>query len=254
MNIPHAVVLQLVLWSLFTMPVFAQTRPDNQVSPKAGDRISFPVNVRGRTLNTPPTALCIPAKTALRVNSYTKGKDDKTADQYVVSLATVFAPPEDCDTTESPAKLLPKGEPISLLKVNLPPENRGFPRPSIYGLTYGGLVVPFKYHLRGSKEFKGGSSVAPYVGYRFDENDLGLGVKAIAFAGISSVDVAQNVDGQAKSQSLAGYSYGVGLLGSIQNSFQMGLILGADRVSKSANYADNGRWWLALSIGYAFSE
>jgi hypothetical protein len=34
----------------------------------------------------------------------------------------------------------------------------------------------------------------------------------------------------------------------------MGLVIGADRVSKSARYADNGKMWLAVSLGFDFGR
>jgi hypothetical protein len=44
----------------------------------------------------------------------------------------------------------------------------------------------------------------------------------------------------------------------VKDSFQLGLVLGWDRVGRSANFANNGKlWlagWLAVSLGYAFSN
>lgn len=126
--------------------------------------------------------------------------------------------------------------------------------PNRYGITFGGLVVPFKYQVAGSKDFKGGSSVGAYIGYRFDNNIWGFELKPIVFLGGGTVAVEQNIDGVKKVQNLAGFSAGIGLIGSFKEKFQIGLVLGADRVNKSAGYIDNGKGWIALSFGVPFSN
>lgn len=213
-----------------------------------GDKLSFPVNVRGTVKGT-NTTVCIPATTPLRGMGL--NPPSSTPENYTgvwVRLANVFGEPKDCGDPNG-AKAVPANVAILIAK-----EEFSTTRPNRYGLTYGGLVVPFKYHINGSKEFKGGSTVAPYLGYRFDANSAGYGAKLVGFLGASTVAVAQNVGGVEQTQSLAGFSYGVGLIGQIKGDFQMGLVIGADKVSKSANYADNGKWWLAVSLGFNFGQ
>lgn len=204
-----------------------------------GDRISFPVNVRGKldTKGTPD--VCIPFSTSLR------GLSDLTGEGLKVRLANTFGAPIDCDS-KSP---IPGDVAITLDETTV-----NSSAPSRYGLTYGGLVVPFKYHLNGEKEFRAGGTVAPYLGYRFDRNYLGVGMKVVGFLGGAGVPVEQTVEGVKKTQTLAGLSYGLGLIGTIKGDFQLGVIVGADRVSKSANYVNNGKWWAALGIGFAFAD
>ncbi|MCF7493908.1 hypothetical protein OW495_21020 [Vibrio sp. 14N.309.X.WAT.E.F5] len=116
-----------------------------------------------------------------------------------------------------------------------------------FGLTYGGLIVPYKY-LTSAKEFRGGTSIAPYVGYRFDPSSYGYGMKLVGFFGATTVDVEGN------DSSSLGVTYGIGLLGQIKGSFQLGLVFGADQVGESENYEFNKKPWVALSLGYDFSN
>lgn len=114
--------------------------------------------------------------------------------------------------------------------------------------------MPFKYYVSGDKEFKSGGTIAPYLGYRFDQNYLGVGVKLVGFLGGAGVPVEQEVDGEKKTQTLAGLSYGLGVIGTIKGDFQLGLILGADKVSKSAKYNNNGKLWVAVGVGFSFAN
>jgi hypothetical protein len=129
-------------------------------------------------------------------------------------------------------------------------ENNGFTR---RGATYGALVVPFKYQLRGDKQFTGGASLGGYAGYRFESlQKIGLTATPIIFMGASSVTVPGNTPDDSKN--LMGFSYGLGLVGTFQNSFQSGLVLGWDRVGKNDGYKYNGKPWIALQIGFAFLQ
>jgi hypothetical protein len=205
------------------------------------DKLSFPVNIKGK-LDRDQSDICIPHGTTLR------GMSDLTQQGLKVRLANVFGNPIDC-TNPSANKTIPAGEQITISEADV--KNA---RPSRYGLTFGGLVVPFKYHLNGDKEFRPGSTVAPYIGYRFDKNTIGASLKLVGFLGGAGVSVEQTVDGQSKTQTLAGLSYGLSLIAIVKGDFQIGLVVGADKVSKSANYANNGRTWVAVGVGFNFTE
>ena len=233
----------VVLGALAVSAAGTTTAAENDERNWKGDRLSFPFNVTGKYLKedgSVDTEVCIPAKTTLRG----MGKQDNEG--LVVQLANVFGKPVDCKDEKTTVD----GKRPILIGKNVLERMT----PSRYGLTYGALVVPFKYQLNGDKEFKGGSSVAPYLGYRFDPNYLGVGVKLIGFLGGGTISVEQTVDGTRKTQNLAGVSYGLGLIGQIKGDFQLGVVLGYDRVSKSAGYPDNGKPWLAISIGMSFAE
>lgn len=215
-----------------------------------GDALTFAVKVKGEIVTeTSKREFCIPAKTDLRGMSKLDGKGSLKV--LVPRGVGPFGNPPDTKQCDTGAPL-PNDELITLTEITK--DNILDHGGSRYGLTYGGLVVPFKYHLDGAKEFAAGGTVAPYLGYRFDKNSWGVGVKAVMFLGAAGVAVDQVVDGEKKSQTLAGLSYGLGVLGSVKGNFQFGLVMGADRVSKSANYAHNGKWWTSLAMGFDFAE
>jgi hypothetical protein len=127
--------------------------------------------------------------------------------------------------------------------------------PDRYGLTFGTMLVPYKYQIKGDKSFASKATVGGYLGFRQDKSGrTGLALQYVGFVGAATVPVAQTVDGKAITQQLAGVSYGVGMLGTVKGTFEMGMVIGADRVSKSANYVNNGKPWLAVSLGFAFSN
>ncbi len=231
-----------------TLPALPALAADNDDFNFQGDKLSFPVNITGKVKGSDKD-VCIPAATPLRGMGLKPPNADKDNYEGVwVRLGNVFGAPKDCTDPDGKA-LVPDNTAILIAKADFEAT-----RPGRYGLTYGGLVVPFKYHVNGSKEFRGGSTVAPYLGYRFDSNSGGYGAKLVGFIGASTVAVAQNVDGEERTQSLAGFSYGVAVIGQIKGDFQMGLAAGVDRVSKSANYVDNGKWWVAVSLGFNFAQ
>lgn len=125
--------------------------------------------------------------------------------------------------------------------------------PDRFGFTYGALVVPYKYHFEGSKSFKGNGTIGPFVGWRRARNNIGVAVKYIAFMGASVIEVdREDEEGNSKKESLAGFSYGAGVIGVLKNEFQMGLVFGADKVSKDSDYEDDGKLWGAVAIGFSF--
>ncbi len=128
--------------------------------------------------------------------------------------------------------------------------------PNRYGLTYGLLAVPFKYHLSGAKDFTGSGTVGPYVGYRTQNSGFGYGISYILFLGGSNISVTQASNGNAPAttQNLAGFSYGVGAIATIKGHFQLGGVLGFDRVSSNANFQYQGKPWIALELGYSFLQ
>lgn len=123
------------------------------------------------------------------------------------------------------------------------------------GLAYGTLLVPFKYQLRGDKSFASRASLGGYLGYRNDRTAIsGISLQFVGFVGATSISVTQSVNGTSATQELTGLTYGLGVLGEAKRSFQIGLVVGADRVSKSSQYVNNGKLWVAVSLGFAFAQ
>ncbi len=137
------------------------------------------------------------------------------------------------------------------LAIAIDPDTLSNTPPNRHGWTYGTLIVPYKYQFGGDRSVSGGATLGGYMGYRTSLS--GSSVAFITFAGPTKVDVAQMKDGKASTESLAGLSYGVGLLGTIKDGFKAGVVLGTDRVAKSAGYPNNGKPWISLSLGYDFT-
>jgi len=115
--------------------------------------------------------------------------------------------------------------------------------------------VPYKMQLKGDRGTSGSASLGGYLGFRQDRSGItGLALQYVFFAGAASIPVVQNVDGQAVSQDVTGLSYGVALLGTVKDTFQLGLVIGADRVNRNVKYANNNKPWLAFSLGFDFSN
>ncbi|HEY0893324.1 MAG TPA: hypothetical protein VGE32_09730 [Cellvibrio sp.] len=209
-----------------------------------GDRLSFHVDLKAKAVNTLDGKLlvddvCVPAGTTLRVIS------DFTDGSVIALPNNKFGDVTDCINKNTSIE----NNPILVTKMQI---NTFYP--NRYGFTFGALMVPYKYHYSGSKDFSGGATLSPYFGYRFDKNILGVEIKPILFAGMTKVDVTQNVNGESTTQSLAGFSYGGGFLGEIKDSFQVGVVVGKDRVNDSSSYSDNGKTWVSLAIGFSFSN
>jgi hypothetical protein len=198
--------------------------------------------------------VCMPAFTTLRGIGTQQRAGDTTVSPTFEVTEVGKSGCADADDKKKPAKgdekKLAKGDVVMLSVADL----QSLP-PDRFGLTYGTLLVPYKYHLKGSKSFTGAASLGGYVGYRQERSGLlGLGVQYVVFIGAASVPVSNVVDGKPVTDNHAGVSYGVGLIGTVKDGFNMGLVLGADRVSKSAGYVDNGKMWIAVQLGYAFSN
>ena len=222
----------------------------------SGVRMAYPVQVYATVLDTSET-VCIPANFPLR------GLGLLTANGLHVKLRPespadpVFDPNDfrDCDS-DLPSKI-DKLRPIKSVigkPLLVKQTDNTLYTPRSNGLTYGMLIVPFKYYVNGSRDFKGAGTIGPYAGWKLQSSRLAAGLELVGFAGLSAVSAEKIVDGKPTSETLAAFGYGVAAIGRIRNNFQVGVVLGQDRVGKSSQYKDNGKWWLALSIGFPFSN
>jgi hypothetical protein len=222
-----------------------------------GYKISSPVNVLATRKDTETLSkekqitVCIPAETTLEVLD-SSDKDKYTF--FVPKGSSFFVPkgptsiPEPCQIPPGTAnEKIKAGIAYTISKTEFTDSHF-----TARGITYGMLVIPFKYQLAGDKQFVGNASLGGYLGYRFDFMHKFLGVTAtpIAFMGGSSISVkdANNTD----TKNLAGFSAGLGLIGTLQGSFQAGVVLGWDWVGQNEGYQYNGKPWIAMQIGWAF--
>ena len=121
------------------------------------------------------------------------------------------------------------------------------------GWVYGALLVPYKYH-RHDKSFSSAATIGPYLGYRLD--GLGFDSALVGSIGIASLSVQNNNGG---TTTLQGYTAAIGIIASVsknKNPLQIGLLLGRDWAGSNSAvpYAHEGKTWLAVQIGFSFSE
>lgn len=228
------------------------------------------------------TLVCIPGGTYLRGIGQKSSVDqlfvvDCNWHQFFASLPWGFCGDKDVyecgykeDKAGSPCTrenhCIPAGSQIKLTLDQLGPNATP---PDRYGFTYGALVVPFKFELTGQKEFKGSASLAPYMGYRLGFESSGIELAfPVVFAGISNVSAtkttttttaatattpASSTDSTSTSD-LAAFSYGAGVIGILKQTFQFGAVVGFDHVGSGQGYQYNDKPWLAVEVGYQFSQ
>jgi hypothetical protein len=214
-----------------------------------GDEVTYSTTVHVKSIRLGTNQVeevCVPAKVDLRGLGKAKlTENNKEFDRVLFSVGEVTD--EAIKLCPDKAKVAKEGTVVAFdpdLLVSVPPRRTGW--------SYGTLVVPYKFQFKGDRSLSGGATLGGYLGYRVTR--LGTTVQPIFFAGATKVDVPKLVDGKSTTEQLAGLSYGIGLLSNFKQAFQVGLVVGADRVSKGANYVNNGKPWVSLSLGYAFLQ
>jgi hypothetical protein len=122
------------------------------------------------------------------------------------------------------------------------------------GVTFGGLLVPFKYRLGNAKELVSSSAMAPYVGFRTAWfQNWGLSFTPVLAAGLSLVPVTDA--GSSTTSTRAGYTLALGarLTSSKNEAFSAGLLFGRDFLSKSDRALDPNvsKPWLSFYVGFS---
>lgn len=234
----------------------ADSRVQNKINSDynyLGDRVIFPTRVYGKYKDVEleegkpketDTPVCIPAETPLRG----MGKiEDSKLDVRLKDSKDDFWRPKEYTNCYGSDKKIPSDVVITVdINKNLPDR---------YGFTYGALVVPYKYQLGGSHDIKSGSSIGPYLGWEMDRgSSLGLGLKGVVFVGGSMHEVTRVEDGEEETETIAGISYGLGIIGEVKREFQFGVIVGSDETGEDSGYEDDNKWWVALAIGYSFTD
>lgn len=136
------------------------------------------------------------------------------------------------------------------------------------GWAYGLLTMPYKY-FPGAKSFVSGAPVGPYLGLRFGSVGAGMTVAAALTIGQvngDTVNITKDAGGietktKTGSTQLPAISGAVGVIFDIskaQNTkaFKAGFFIGRDRVNNdpTIDYKYNGRGWLAVQLGYDFTD
>lgn len=121
------------------------------------------------------------------------------------------------------------------------------------GVTFGALVVPFKYRL-GAKELVSSSAIAPYVGFRTAwMQGFGMTFTPILAAGLSLVPVTDAGTSTTTTKSAYTLAAGLRLTSSKSENFSAGLILGRDFLNKVDKVGDKNadKPWVSFYLGYA---
>jgi len=239
-----------------------------------GDILMWRKNVTAKLSPDSETLdICLPASTYVSSDSSTfasvaitsssapaKGAPAPTTQYLEVELRDSFKAPTDAGGTVIPAtttcsvaaKQNPNirypvlGEPFYVATGDLEKLH------SRQGWDYGALAVPFKIQLTGKHALTSSASLGLYAGYRFDFGPLEA--KPVIFAAASYVPTSGTAGGTTTSQTVAGFSYGAGLLFEIKNGLQAGVVLGFDHVDSAQPYAYNDKPWLSFQIGYSFAQ
>jgi hypothetical protein len=225
-----------------------------------GDRIDFYAALKAKQISlggAQPTAMpgevCVPPESWQRgIGKVTLKVDGVDVEHDVFVITKVGSTENFCESDQ-----------VTLgATIALPSKLLSSVPPNRYGWSFGTLFVPYKYQLRGDRSTSGGATLGGYVGYR--ATIKGTALQAIVFAGGTKVEVAKLTPGtpatattpavepKSELESLAGLSYGTGVVGAIKESFKWGLVFGFDRVSRSVSYVNNGKMWVSLSLGFEF--
>jgi hypothetical protein len=122
------------------------------------------------------------------------------------------------------------------------------------GVTFGGLVIPFKYRLGGDKGITSSSTVAPYVGFRTRYlQGYGVSFTPILSAGLGLVPVTDPTEGKTETKPAFSMAIGLVMTSSKNDQFNAGLVFGRDLLSKSDRTLDPNvdKPWLSFYLGVA---
>lgn len=115
-----------------------------------------------------------------------------------------------------------------------------------------GIAVPFKivFPKRGIASIINGGTLGGSFGVRLGKpNPWGNSISVIAHAGLSTFTSAGLQDQKNETNTYAGFSAGIGLVGQI-NKVQLGVVGGYDLGNDK--YIHNERPWISIGIGFAF--
>lgn len=120
------------------------------------------------------------------------------------------------------------------------------------GVTFGGLVVPFKYYIGGDKKISPSSSVAPYIGFR-GPAPFGLTFTPIISAGLGLVPVSNPGTDKTETKTALTAAAGFVLSSSKNQSFNAGLVIGKDYLSRDDRASDPtvSKAWFSVYLGYS---
>jgi len=128
------------------------------------------------------------------------------------------------------------------------------------GWTYGVLAVPYKYYTH-DKKFGDGVSIGPYIGRRWGRPGSAWTLAASAAIGKVKGQVLDDAGKVTSTPDLMAYSLAAGVMWDVSKRdgikpFKVGLFTGQDIVGEDdkVKFKNNRKWWLALQIGFDFTD
>ena len=119
------------------------------------------------------------------------------------------------------------------------------------GWTYGLLAAPYKFHFK-DRSFSSATTLGPYFGRETLSGSTTR--KLIGSVGITSVPVVTSDGKTTTTTNRTALSFSVGYLFDIGKNFEAGFLLGVDTAGPRSGYQYNGKPWVALDLGYKFSN
>lgn len=126
------------------------------------------------------------------------------------------------------------------------------------GLTWGGLVVPYKFYFT-DHTIKSNSSALAFIGY---EGWIpGVSLSTIIGVGFgttpstsnsSTTGTAATSSSSTSTSTVVTFSAGAGWVATFGGTFKAGLMFGRDYQGKSGNFPYENKWWMGLSLGAGF--
>ncbi|WP_428381126.1 hypothetical protein [Nevskia ramosa] len=121
------------------------------------------------------------------------------------------------------------------------------------GVTFGALVVPFKFYLGSDTALKTAPTVAPYVGYICGDG-LGVTYTAALNGGLGVIPVNNSEDNSTTTEAVFSTSVGLLMTSEKNRDWSSGILIGKDWVGDSVKERDPvlNKLWLSLFIGFGF--
>ena len=218
----------------------------------SGDHLRLRTNANGflSLADTSAAARCAPAGSRAAVSA-------ETADEVFLRFLSVTDEDDTLLTADDKAALAacPKANRVNgFTQYKIPKASLRAYDFKRSGITFGGLVVPFKYRLGSSKELVSSSTVAPFIGFRTAWlQGFGLTFTPVVAAGLSLVPVADATTNSTSTKSAYTVAVGLRLTSSKNENFSAGLIYGRDYLSRVDREADPSvrKPWASFYLGYA---
>lgn len=120
------------------------------------------------------------------------------------------------------------------------------------GLTFGTLVVPFKFRLGSNNKLVSSSTIAPYLGWRYSRfQGYGTDVIPVMAAGLALVPITNPVTGENETKTGFSTAFGLTLTNVKSANFSAGILVGRDFLSKSDHALDasSKKVWISIWLG-----